>query len=155
MSVCLLAKRLYQHVLSDFDVHVNFRISKYGKYSNFIIAMNVVLLAVCSPIFRVCSLLSSCLELWVARLEEQRMRAKAIKLCVCVREREKEIYVISSIRLQEKDKIQSCKSNKKTNEKFYNYINKQETKGSNNCVGEYKNICEIEKMFVVVLIGTS
>ena len=35
-------------------------------------------------------------------------------------------------------------------------INKQETEGSNNCVGEYKNVCEIEKkMFVVVLIATS
>ena len=55
-----------------------------------------------------------------------------------------------------KGQTQSCKSNKKMNEKFYNYINKQETKDSNNCVGEYKNVCEIEKkMFVVVLIGTS
>ena len=43
-----------------------------------------------------------------------------------------------------KDKTQSCKSNKKTSEKFNNCINKQETKGSNNCVGEYK-ACEIEK----------
>ena len=43
----------------------------------------------------------------------------------------------------------------KTSEKFNYYINKQETKGSNNCVGEYKNVCEIEKkMFLVVLIGT-
>ena len=51
---------------------------------------------------------------------------------------------------------QKGKSNKKTSEKFYNCINKQETKGSNNCVGEYKNVCEIEKkMFVVVLIGMS
>ena len=41
-------------------------------------------------------------------------------------------------------------------EKFKNYINKQETKSSNNCVSEYKNVCEIEKqMFLVVLIGTS
>ena len=48
------------------------------------------------------------------------------------------------------------KSNKKTSEKFNNYIKKQETKGSNNCIGEYKNICEIKKkMFVVLLIGTS
>ena len=53
-------------------------------------------------------------------------------------------------------KKQSCKSNKKTSGKFNNYINKQETKGSNNCVGEYKNACKIEKkMFVVVLIGMS
>ena len=29
----------------------------------------------------------------------------------------------------------SCKSNKKPSEKLNNYINKQETKGSNNCVG--------------------
>ena len=40
--------------------------------------------------------------------------------------------------------------------KINNYINKQETKGSNNCVGEYKNVCEIEKkIFVVALIGMS
>ena len=58
--------------------------------------------------------------------------------------------------MQGKEKTQSCKSNKKTSEKYNNYINKQETKGSNNCVAEYKNVCEIEKkMFVVVLIGTS
>ena len=50
---------------------------------------------------------------------------------------------------------QSCKSNKKTIEKFNNYINKQETKDSNNCVGEYKNVSEFENMFVIVLMGTS
>ena len=55
-----------------------------------------------------------------------------------------------------KGKTQSCKSNKKTSEKFNNYINKQKTKRSNNCVGEYKNVCEIEKkIFVVELMGTS
>ena len=32
-------------------VHVKFRILKYGKYIHFIMAMNMVLLAVCSPIF--------------------------------------------------------------------------------------------------------
>ena len=49
-----------------------------------------------------------------------------------------------------KGQTQSCKSNKKTSEKFNNYIKKQETKGSKNCVGEYKNVCEFEKkMFVV------
>ena len=54
--------------------------------------------------------------------------------------------VISSVWLQGKDKRQSCKSNKKTSEKFNNYINKQETKGSNNCVGVYKNAAvKIEK----------
>ena len=53
-------------------------------------------------------------------------------------------------------KTQSCKSNKKTSENFNNCINKEERKDSKNCVGEYKNVCEIEKkMFVVVLIGTS
>ena len=57
--------------------------------------------------------------------------------------------------MQGKDKIESCKSNK-TSEKFNNYIKKQETKGSNNCVSEYKNVCEIKKkMFVVALTGTS
>ena len=66
------------------------------------------------------------------------------------------IIVISRVWLQGKDKTQSCKSNKKTNEKFNNYFNKQETKGSNNCFGEYKSVCEIEKkMFVIVLIRTS
>ena len=35
-------------------------------------------------------------------------------------------------------------------------MNKQETKGSKNCVGEYKNVCEIEKkMLVVPSIRTS
>ena len=34
--------------------------------------------------------------------------------------------VISNIWLQGKDKTQSCKSNKKTNEKFNNYINKKQ-----------------------------
>ena len=64
--------------------------------------------------------------------------------------------VISSVWLQGNDKTQSCISNKKTSEKSNNYINKQETKGSNNCVGEYKNVCEIEmKMFAVALTGTS
>ena len=44
----------------------------------------------------------------------------------------------------------------KTSEKFNNYLNKQETKGLNNGVGEYKNVCEIEKkMFVVALTGMS
>ena len=58
--------------------------------------------------------------------------------------------------LQGKDKSQSCKANKKTNEKLNNYINKQEIKGTNSCVGEYKNVYEIEKkMFVVALTGTS
>ena len=62
-------------------------------------------------------------------------------------------YVVSSVWLQGKDKTQNCKSNKKTSEKFNNYINKQETKGSNHCVGEYKNVIEInKKMFVVILI---
>ena len=66
------------------------------------------------------------------------------------------LNVISRVLLQRKDKTQSRKSNKKTSEKFNNYINKQETKGSNKCVGEYKNVCEIEKkMFLVVSIGTS
>ena len=56
----------------------------------------------------------------------------------------------------ERTKTQSCKSNKKTSEKVKNYINKQETKGSNNCVGEYKNVCEIEKkMFLVAFSKTS
>ena len=59
-----------------------------------------------------------------------------------------------SVWLQGKDKTQSCKSNKKTSEKYNNYINKQETKGSNNCFGEYKNEIE-KKMFVVVLIEKS
>ena len=46
--------------------------------------------------------------------------------------------VTTSIWLQGKDKTQSCKLN--------NYINKkEETKCSNNCVGEYKNLCETEK----------
>ena len=54
--------------------------------------------------------------------------------------------VISSVWLQGKDKTLSWKSNdKKTSEKLNNCINKEETKGSNNCVGEYKNVCEIEK----------
>ena len=44
----------------------------------------------------------------------------------------------------------------KTSEKFNDYINRQETKGSNYCVGEYNNVCEIlKKMFVFELIGTS
>ena len=39
---------------------------------------------------------------------------------------------------------------------LHNYINKQERKGLNICVGEYKNVCEIEKkMFIDVFIGTS
>ena len=57
--------------------------------------------------------------------------------------------VMSSVWLQEKDNTQSCKSNeKKTSEKSNNCINKkkkEETKCSNNCVGEYENVCEIEK----------
>ena len=58
--------------------------------------------------------------------------------------------------MQGKDKTQSHKSNKKTSAKINNYINKQETKGSFNCVGEYKNVSEIKKkMCVVELIGTS
>ena len=51
---------------------------------------------------------------------------------------------------------QNTESQIKQIKKLNNYINKQETKGSNNCVGEYKNVCEIEKkMFLVVLTGTS
>ena len=46
---------------------------------------------------------------------------------------------------KERTKTPSCKSNKKTSEKFNNCINKQETISSNNCVGEYENVCEIEK----------
>ena len=42
------------------------------------------------------------------------------------------IMLLISISLQGKDKTLSCKSNKKTSEKFNNYINKQETKGLNN-----------------------
>ena len=55
------------------------------------------------------------------------------------------VIVISNVWLQGKDKTHSCKSNKKTSEKCHNYINKQEIKGANNCVGEYENVCEIEK----------
>ena len=49
--------------------------------------------------------------------------------------------------MQGKDKTQSCKSNdKKTREKFNNYINEQKKeKCSNNCVSEYDNVCKIEK----------
>ena len=36
-------------------------------------------------------------------------------------------------------------NNKKTSENFINCINRQETKGSNSCVDEYENMCEIEK----------
>ena len=50
-----------------------------------------------------------------------------------------------------KGQILSWKSNKKTNEKFNNYINKERNKnvlimlvGTNN-VGGYENVCEIEK----------
>ena len=58
--------------------------------------------------------------------------------------------------MQEKDKTQNCNSSQKTSKNFDNYINKQETKGSNNCVGEYKDVCEIKKeMFEVGLTGTS
>ena len=39
-------------------------------------------------------------------------------------------------------------ANQTTSEKFNNFINKQETKRSNNCVGEYENVCEIEKKIV-------
>ncbi len=55
--------------------------------------------------------------------------------------------VISSVRLQGKDKTQGYKSNnEETSENFNNCINeKKETKCSNNCVGEYENVCEIEK----------
>ena len=39
---------------------------------------------------------------------------------------------------------------------FNNYINKQATKGTKNCVVEYKNVCEIEKkMCIVALTGKS
>ena len=45
-----------------------------------------------------------------------------------------------------KGKNTEFKSNdKKTSENFNDCINKQETKGSNNCVDEYKIVCEIEK----------
>ena len=57
-------------------------------------------------------------------------------------------YFLSSVRLQGKDKTQSCKPNdKKTTEKFNKCIDK-ETKCSNNSVGEFKNVCEIEKQNV-------
>ena len=46
---------------------------------------------------------------------------------------------------KERIKTWSCKSNKKTSEKFNICINKEETKGSNYCAGEYENVCEIEK----------
>ena len=46
---------------------------------------------------------------------------------------------------KERTKTQSWKLNKKTSEKFNDCINKQVTKGSNNCVGEYKNLCKTEK----------
>ena len=58
--------------------------------------------------------------------------------------------------VRRKEQTRTCKSNKKISEKFNNCFNKQEIKGSNNCIGEYKNVCEIEKkMFVAVLIRTS
>ena len=46
---------------------------------------------------------------------------------------------------KERIKTQSCKSNKKTSEKFNNCMNKQEAKGSNICIGEYENVCKFEK----------
>ena len=55
------------------------------------------------------------------------------------------VDVISSVWLQGKDKTPNCKSNKKTSEKFNNHINKQETKGSNNCVGKYKNAVKLRR----------
>ena len=51
--------------------------------------------------------------------------------------------------------MDKTKSNTMTSEKFNNYINKQEIKSSNKCVGENKNVCEIEKkMFMFGLTGT-
>ena len=38
------------YMRGDVNIHVKFRISKYGKYTNFIIAMSVVLLAACPSI---------------------------------------------------------------------------------------------------------
>ena len=57
--------------------------------------------------------------------------------------------------LQGKDKTQSCKSNKKTNENFNNYINKQETKAQIIVLVNIKMSEIKKKMFVVALIGLS
>ena len=50
VCVCPLAEGVCPKVC----VHEKFSIMKDGKYTNFNMAMNVVLLAVCSPIFRLC-----------------------------------------------------------------------------------------------------
>ena len=60
----------------------------YGKCTNFTMAMNVVLLAVCSIFPAVCPKLSSSLGLWAARWEELRMRAKTVKQRVKTWEKE-------------------------------------------------------------------
>ena len=62
-----------------------------------------------------------------------------IYVCVCVW-----VCYIKRV-VARKGQKHSYKSNKKTSEKFNNCIKKQETKGSNNCVGEYENVWEIEK----------
>ena len=81
---------MYLNMWGDPNVYAKFRIWECGKYTNFRMAMNVVLLAVCSPIFTaMCPKFSSCLELWFVCWEELRMRAKAFKLRVRNRERER------------------------------------------------------------------
>ena len=81
----------------DFDVQAKFRILQCGKYTNFILAINVVLLAACSTIFpALCPKRSSCLELWFARKEELIMRASE-KERESFRRRRIYIYIYSHV----------------------------------------------------------
>ena len=73
-SMCILAGWMY-----EVNVYEKFSILKNIIYTNFDMAMYIVLHAVCFPIFY-CVLQSTCLELWKQRMSEivrarERMRA--------------------------------------------------------------------------------
>ena len=76
-KICIspLAECMCLYVWGDLDIHGKFSIIKDGKSPDFIRTMNVFLLVICFfHFFAVCLKLSSCLELWVTRWGELRVR---------------------------------------------------------------------------------
>ena len=56
VSVFPLAKSVNPYVWVDLEIQAKFRIWGRGKYTNFVIALNVFLLVVCSPVLAVVSI---------------------------------------------------------------------------------------------------
>ena len=54
--ICLLTKSVYLYVWGDFDIHAKSKTLEGGKYTDFIMVMNIFLLAPCCPTLAIVSI---------------------------------------------------------------------------------------------------